>query len=243
MIDQDINPFTLKTLRTFLSYESEHDNLLAGALKRDLENFGINAFIAHSDIKGSQEWMKEIINALDQCDIFIPLITDSYNQSFWTQQESGYAYAKGKKIIPIKNGQNPNGFIQIYQAIPLKYEEINFEEGKIYYDCSKTIEIIIQLMLDDESFHLNMRHCLINGFLNSKNYSDSAKKARYLLSLLKEFSDDEVIKIITGCQDNQQIYNSWNARPFIRQVIKEYNNVILPETIEEIEGLFLLSSN
>ena len=39
-------------------------------------------------------------------------------KSFWTQQEIGFAVARGVKIISFKMGEDPTGFISKHQALP-----------------------------------------------------------------------------------------------------------------------------
>jgi len=46
----------------------------------------------------------------------LPLLTDSFVRSDWTDQETGIAVALGKIIVPMKMPVNPYGFISRYQA-------------------------------------------------------------------------------------------------------------------------------
>ncbi len=108
-------------IRAFISYSSEEKHI-GGRLKRHLISFcGYDAFIAHDDILGSQEWEKEILQAIKNTDFFIPLISQQFKTSVYTDQETGCAVSLHKKIIPIKLGTtNPYGFINKYQALQYK---------------------------------------------------------------------------------------------------------------------------
>jgi hypothetical protein len=58
-------------------------------------------------------------------------------KSFWTQQEIGFAVARGVKIISFKMGEDPTGFISKHQALPrLKRsaEDIAKEVGLLLHD-------------------------------------------------------------------------------------------------------------
>ena len=39
------------------------------------------------------------------------------NKRFWTQEEVGFAVARGVKIISIRMGEDPTGFISKHQAL------------------------------------------------------------------------------------------------------------------------------
>jgi hypothetical protein len=49
---------------------------------------------------------------------FIAIHTKGFSQSVWTQQEVGFAVARGVKLISLKMGEDPTGFISKQQALP-----------------------------------------------------------------------------------------------------------------------------
>ena len=86
-------------IRVFLSYSS-HDKELAGQVKKELESRGLEAFLAHEDIEPTQEWEGVILENLKACDVFIPLLSENFKESEWTDQETGVAVSEEKLIIP-----------------------------------------------------------------------------------------------------------------------------------------------
>jgi hypothetical protein len=64
------------------------------------------------------EWQAEIERALYAMDAFIAIHTVGFSASNWTQQEIGFALARGVKIIALKMGEDPTGFISKRQALP-----------------------------------------------------------------------------------------------------------------------------
>jgi hypothetical protein len=44
-------------------------------------------------------------------DAFLAIHTPGFKDSFWTQQEIGFAVGRGVKIISFKMGEDPTGFI------------------------------------------------------------------------------------------------------------------------------------
>jgi hypothetical protein len=53
-------------------------------------------------------------------DAFIAVHTPNFSKSIWTQQEIGFAVGRNIKIISIKMGEDPTGFISKNQALPRK---------------------------------------------------------------------------------------------------------------------------
>jgi hypothetical protein len=103
--------------RIFISHISK-DKDKATRLKECLEPYGISGFVAHEDIHPTLEWQIEVERALYAMDAFIAIHTKGFSESFWTQQEIGFAVGRGVKIISFKIGEDPTGFISKRQALP-----------------------------------------------------------------------------------------------------------------------------
>lgn len=102
--------------RLFLSHKSEVKKETA-ALKDGLRLFGISCFVAHEDIHPTKAWQDEIENALASMDGFVALMTENFHESDWTDQEVGFAIARGVPIIAVRLGKDPYGFIGKFQAL------------------------------------------------------------------------------------------------------------------------------
>ena len=103
-------------LRCFISHLSQ-DRHKATRLKECLDIYGISGFVAHEDINPTLEWQIEIEHALYAMDAFIAVHTKGFSGSFWTQQEVGFAVGRGVKIISLRMGEDPTGFISKRQAL------------------------------------------------------------------------------------------------------------------------------
>src|SRR3990172_467966 len=116
-------------VKIFLSYSNKGKDL-AGKIKRFLEGYGLQAFLAHDDIRPTEEWMDRILAELEVCHVFIPILTDDFLESGWTGQETGIAISRKVKIIPLKVTADPPGFISRKQALKLhaKYPNITFRD-------------------------------------------------------------------------------------------------------------------
>lgn len=102
--------------RLFLSHKSEVKKE-AGELKDRLRLFGISCFVAHEDIHPTKAWQHEIENGLASMDGFVALMTENFHESDWTDQEVGFAFARGVPMIAVRLGKDPYGFIGKFQAL------------------------------------------------------------------------------------------------------------------------------
>lgn len=110
-------------LRAFISYSTK-DKHLAGQIHKVLENNGIKPFLAHENIEGSEEWMATILGELDQCHIFVALLTENYRKSEWADHEAGYADARGIRLFPLIVDGDPHGFLGRIQGIQLDPDNV-----------------------------------------------------------------------------------------------------------------------
>jgi hypothetical protein len=102
--------------RLFISHIAKEKEK-ATRLKACLWPYSISGFVAHEDIYPTLEWQNEIERALHTMDAFIAVHTPGFSASFWTQQEIGFAFGRGVKIISFKMGEDPTGFISKRQAL------------------------------------------------------------------------------------------------------------------------------
>lgn len=103
-------------LRVFVSHLSL-EKKKAMRLRDTLSPYGISAFVAHEDIEPTLEWQVQIERALHSMELFVSMHTIGFKHSIWTQQEIGFAVAKGVKVIALRMGEDPVGFISKHQAL------------------------------------------------------------------------------------------------------------------------------
>lgn len=122
-----------KRVEIFLSY-SHVDKILAGSLAKLLREEGVDVFLAHDDINISDEWREEILKHLDECSLLIALLTPNFEKSVWANQESGFAFGKGTKTIPLIVGDTN---VKMFGLLESK-QGIHLDEGNLQ-DCVKKI--------------------------------------------------------------------------------------------------------
>jgi len=211
-------------LKAFLSY-SHLDKGLASVIKHALEEYGIEAFLAHEDIEPSAEWVETIKDELEACNVFLPILTDNFHKSAWTDQETGIALTHNKLIIPLKVTKDPYGFTSKIQALKI-------DTTAIELSCRKLMKLILSkpgvgdLVIDD----------LIRRFEKSHSFDSAAKNTELLISY-QNHSLSQVVDIIKYTIANSQINQSWDARKKISEFIhtSKYINDIDPALLQEFD--------
>ncbi len=224
----EASTFIERNVRVFISYFHQ-DAKLAGEIKRGLEQLGMDVFIAHEDITPSAEWVETILENLKSTDIFMPIITEHFKESKWTDQESGIAFAKNKIIVPISvNNNHPYGFINRFQSAKIKEYEADLIPCII--QCDDIVEAIIKVhpKIADQ-----ILDSLIKAFKASCSYDNAGALSR-LLTLYDELDEGKVKMIFTGAVENDQIYQSRTARPHLKTLFKKYHKHLDKDLVNEL---------
>lgn len=212
-------------MKVFLSY-STSDKKLAGKIKLGLEEYGLDVFLTHEDIKPSAQWINKILTELEACHCFLPILTENFNKSGWTNQETGVAFARRKIIIPLKTKTNPHGFISQFQALKLN-------KRKIKNTCLE----IIQAIASGSKVGALMKTTIIKKFGESKNYIEAAQNTELLLSFRK-FTIRQVTNIIKHAIRNDQIFRSYGARRRLKNFVKKHEDKIGSKLLKTFYEVF-----
>ncbi len=204
----------VKVIKVFLSY-SAIDKKLASKIKRWFEDYGLEVFLAHEDITPSAEWRKVILQNLENCNVFIPIVTKNFKDSDWTDQEIGIALSKRKFIIPLSIDIIPYGFLNELQSLKL-------DTKRVQSSCKKIFEILGQ----NSEFEKSLSNSVIKAFLNSVNYEEAKNKSRILLEFDDAFTTEQANEIIKGSTQNNQIYGSFGAQEALRKLIQKHSEVV-----------------
>ena len=213
-------------LKIFISYSSKYNKQIAGDLKRFLEEYNdIECFVAHDDIIHGSQWEETIIENLNSADFFMPIQTEHLKTSYWCQQEAGYALAKQIKIIPLIpdiDGSDPVGFYAKYQGFKIKTHDLR---SSVKWWLIK--ERIIQ---EGNTTEIEKRLML---FAASHSFAEAGENARLLCEFEGEFTNADILKIVDITLSNDQIINSFAARPLLRSLFTRHANIIPKEKLGE----------
>lgn len=179
--------------RVFISHESSA-KVKAAEFKRQLEAYGISAFLAHEDILPTRLWEEEIKNALSTMHAFVALLTKNFHNSDWTDQEVGHALCRGVPVVPVRLGLDPYGFIGRLQAITVGWEKA-------------PLEVVRILIAADGA----MVDSYIEAVVHCRSFDQGNRMAK-VLEYLTTLSNEQVAKLLRAFNDNDQVNDSFGFR-------------------------------
>jgi hypothetical protein len=102
--------------RLFISYASQ-ERELANRLRRELEPYHVDCFVAPDAIPPLDQWLPALRSALYEVHAVVALVTPTFSASQWCNQEVGLALGSGKAVAAVSVGAAPPGFLSNLQAI------------------------------------------------------------------------------------------------------------------------------
>jgi hypothetical protein len=142
--------------RIFLSHKVEVKAETA-KLKRQLLSYGASSFVAHTDIHPTKQWQDEIEYALSSMDGFVALMTPDFHNSNWTDQEVGFAFARGVPIVAVRMGLDPYGFIGKFQGLTSSWDTVAEDIVKLFINNEMMFRAYLEVLRDCPSFEEGIR--------------------------------------------------------------------------------------
>jgi hypothetical protein len=191
--------------RLFLSHKSEVKKQTA-VLKERLGLYGVSAFVAHEDIRPTKAWQDEIENGLASMDAFAALLTEDFHASDWTDQEVGFALARGVPVIAVQMGRLPYGFIGKFQALRA--------------DWDTAAEGIVKLLINQD----RMFNAYVQALRKCTSWDDGNVLAR-VLPAIERASDQQIDELIAASNGNTEVRYSFGFRG---NKSSQYGNGLIP---------------
>ncbi|MXW71017.1 MAG: toll/interleukin-1 receptor domain-containing protein [Acidobacteria bacterium] len=183
-------------LRLFISHRDKH-KARAHEIADALGDFGIVSFVAHDNIAPMSEWKDQIIKALASCEAMLILLTDDFAESVWTNQEIGFALARGIPIIPLSlDGTAPPGFVSERQAAR-------------FTDATKqSVKDLYRLITTAVGAEGRMRESLVRALVESRDFYDARDRFNRLKLIARELTEEEERMLVDGYNRNSQLNRS-----------------------------------
>jgi len=152
---------------TFLSY-SRINKDFALQLARELKSAGFSVWIDQLDIPTGARWDDELEKALDECEIFMVILTPASIASDNVKDEIGYAIDTDKRILPI---------LLENAKIPLRLRRFQYVDftGKTYAEGVEGAKQQLRKLIDEPT---NPRPQLSPAEQAQKAESDRLKKEK-----------------------------------------------------------------
>lgn len=213
-VDSSAGPWGSDYLRLFLSHLATH-SVYVGQLKMALLDYGIDAFVAHDDIKVSKEWMDQIEVALATCDALAALLHPDFRQSSWTDQEVGYVLPRKVPIIPLMMGEHPYGFMSRWQGARCEGSSAP-EVAKIIYDT----------LLGHPTTHAKLEKAVLASLRDSESFAE-AKRRGQRLTIVSTWTKDR-LDLLEAAWRNQQVSGAWNLSNRVKSLLKQHGRLEPP---------------
>lgn len=190
-------PWRENYFRLFLSHTHPHKDL-AGGIRNFLLPRGVDSFVAHTAIEPTKEWRDEIESALATCDALAAIMTPDFIGSKWCDQEVGFCHGRGVLVLSVRQGADPHGFIDRWQALP----------GDTSDDASRNIAgRIYDTLLGNERTTQKMTPTIVHRFATSSSFDDARTNFQRLTQIPPDHWTDEMVEIAEkACEENRQIY-------------------------------------
>ena len=184
------------SIRVFISHVAESKEL-ATSLKEYLRQYDVAGFVAHEDIEPTREWQGEIERALFSMHMLVPLLTEKFHESDWTDQEIGVAVGREVPIISIRRGKDPYGFIGKYQAM----------QGKDK-DAEQIAEEFFGLLFQQGELKELATNTFITTVAGIGNWGRANSLAR-LLPSIEGLSPTQAESLVRTYQRNSEVRNAF----------------------------------
>lgn len=217
----------------FISHHHE-DREIASSIDRVVQMFGFEGFLAHRDLDGGTEWLREIKEKIANSVVLIAVLTPKFVESDWTDHEVGFATGKGVPVLPIiVNSVKPYGFMADIQGT-------RWDQDYKYYNTS------------DSATH----DALIGNALKARGVLDRAQIIESLCSSgsfhatrvlilglgdIESVSDPEVITIARAVSKNKHLNDCNEAKAAFSHRIERVRNRLDNDVYQELTSLGVLS--
>jgi hypothetical protein len=208
--------------RAFISY-AHADRIHGAQTKAVLEQFGFTAFLAHEDLELSAEWRDRIVEELESCQLFVPLLSERFVTSHWASQEIGYIISRPDTVIaPLSlDGTKPYGFISNLQSRRIGREGV-------------TEEVLLQPLIRKLPRQLLPWMIYLAGEAGSFRYAE--ERMRPLIPLLSLFSPSDAQTFAVAAVENGQVWLAKECREeFLPEFIQHQAPNIDPATLRALK--------
>jgi hypothetical protein len=210
-------------MKAFISYSTK-DKKYGATVKSAMAEIGIESFLAHDDLRVSEEWAERILVELKRCEIFTPLLSDAFRNSDWCGQETGIVVRRrAVLIIPLSiDGTMPYGFISHIQCQRIPASGLD-PDMLLHAVAGKWPSLGIDILLD----RVDRR---------AKDFRDAEKTIEPVVPYFKHFSNDQATRFARMAVDNAQIWLAKLCRErYLPEFLKTHSMTIPPSLFKALK--------
>jgi len=218
-------------VRVFISHRMSVDEGASGLKESLARCCGVAAFLDHEDIEPTQEWHREIEQALFSMDALIALLTEDFHESNWTDQEVGVAIGRRVPLIPVRLGRDPYGSMGKSQAL----------SGCSLADTDEMALKIFGLLYKHLPDKSQLFECAVVAYAASESFADSARKVKCLLSLFENvpLAPEQVRRVVDAYETNDQNRGSYRGMELLRPLLEKWTGRKWAKAVKDDEPVLV----
>jgi TIR domain-containing protein len=213
--------------KLFLSHTSAN-KALAKEIRDRLRTVGVDAFVAHEDIKPTKEWEEEIERGLSTCDGMLAMVTPDFIKSEFCDQEVGYAMGRGLLVIALMRGAKPYGFVSKWQGMP------GDDDGE--GAATRLAMRIYATLVEHEKSKAKMAAATVNRYVNSTSFESAKANTRRLFKIPRELWTDAMVNDVekAGSENTQVAEAFWGTGRVPRAVSRHLDQLLDRKKPEQV---------
>lgn len=200
------------TLRVFLSHVSSVKTQ-THQLKQQLVSHRISAFVAHDDVAPTLPWEQEIENALRSMDALVALVTPTFIESKWCDQEVGFALGANRLVVPVRTGADPYGFIGKHQGVQGK--------GKTPKQLADELALILLN-------HPQSRPAYLRALIEQLEHAGSWSVSKDTMTILERagaVDETFLLRIENACSANSEVSEAFGVSARIQALCRRHRGM------------------
>lgn len=186
------DPWKAGKLKLFASHLASEQASI-GSVGSTLSLYGVSCFVAHNSIAPSEEWQNVIETALRTCDAMAVFLHKGFHESYWCDQEVGYALARRVPVLPINIDIMPYGFMGKLQAVKCQEDSALQIAWKI-----------VQWLVRTPATHAPIAAGLVTCFEGARSY-DMTRRIYGLIEQLPSYTPLQLQRLETAASENDQV--------------------------------------
>lgn len=194
----------------FISYCRSDGQDLAIQFNKQLTEKGYSVFIDIESLRAGSDFAQSIIDAISNCDYFVPIITDATSKSEWVMREISFAFdmaeSRATQIIPIVATEHLDDVLQFYLA-PIQQIRLN-RNVEISVAVNEIVEQIDRIA--EYKLKSALLYEKLSEYKKLNNYNKEAETICELIQLTREkhisIPKVEFARVWKVCEDFLNLY-------------------------------------
>lgn len=210
-------PWTEGFVRLFLSHMSA-EKAFVGEVKDALAEYGIDGFVAHSDIEPTAEWVRVIELALGTCDALAAFLHPDFVGSRWCDQEVGYVFGRRRLLVPLMFGVAPHGFLGQWQGAQCQNRT-----------PAQVASTLFDILLADSELRPKVEDALIAALHQARQYAEANARAQLVKRHVSDWTPERV-QALEDATANGEVTGAWTSGPIVKRLLQQHGH-LLPATV------------